>query len=142
MSTGATGPFDGCYSSCGGEIPWPFQVSNQAVELSDGEKYLLIGTVEIRANRAFFVVDLVRHPWLSTAKRREYPGYILQGTTDYWKAYEGKRIRLVSTANWSVVQDTVTHDFKMEVMLASLADPAVVAEKNEKGPSSEPSTRD
>ena len=128
------GPFEGCYSSCGGEIQWPFQVSNQAVELSDGEKYLLMGTVEIRNNRAFFVVDLVKHPWLATAKRRDNPSYVLRGATDYWNGYEGKRIRLTSTAEWTVVQDLENRELRMEVILSSLADPAVVADKNEKNP--------
>ena len=133
----STGTFEGCYSSCGGEIPWPFQVSNQAVELSDGEKYLLMGTVEIRNSRAYFIVDLVKHPWLATAKRRENPAYLLEGSTDYWKAYEGKRIRLVSTATWATSQDVGTRAYAVTVSLQSLADPAVVAEKaegSEKGP--------
>ncbi len=127
--TRPSGPFEGCYSSCGGEIPWPFQVSNQAVELSDGEKYLLMGTVEILHGRAFFVVDLVKHPWLATAKRRENPRYMLQGATDYWKGYEGKRIRLVSTAAWSMSQDVATREYTLAISLHSLADPAIVAEK-------------
>jgi len=118
---------DGCYSTCGGEIPWPFQVSNQAVELSDGERYLLIGSVEIISGRPLFSVDLAKHPWLATAKRRENPRYILEGPTEYWKAFEGKRLRLVCTAIWNAVQDTDTHRYRMEVMLQSLADPAILA---------------
>jgi hypothetical protein len=119
---------EGCYSTCGGEIPWPFQVSNQAVELSDGERYLLLGKVVIQNNRAYFEVDLVKHAWLSTARRRQNPLYVLEGDTKYWSAYEGKRIRLVSTAQWAVVQDAGSHEFKVEVVLSSLADPAVTAD--------------
>jgi hypothetical protein len=121
--------FDGCFTSCGGEIPWPFQVSNQAVELSDGERYLLMGRVEIINDRPFFVVDLVKHPWLNTAKRRDNPRYVLEGAVEYWKAYAGKRIRLVSMAEWQTVQDVSNlHGYRVEVTLQSLADPAIIAD--------------
>jgi len=119
---------EGCYSTCGGEVPWPFQVSNQAVELSEGERYLLLGKVVIQNNRAYFEVDLIKHAWLSTAKRRQNPRYALEGDTKYWAAYEGKRIRLVSTAQWVVVQDTASHEFRVEVTLSSLTDPAVTSD--------------
>jgi hypothetical protein len=98
------------------------------VELSDGERYLLLGKVVIDGGRAYFEVDLTKHAWLATTKRKQNPRYVLEGSVDYWAAYSGKRIRLVSTAQWAVVQDVTNHDLKVEVVLQSLADPAITAD--------------
>jgi len=129
-------PMDGCYSNCGGEVPWPFEVSNQLVELSDGERYLLIGTVEMIAGRPYFAVDLSKHSWLGNQARRQNPRYPLSGNTEYWLRFMGKRIRLVGMARWVVVREIESRQFRVEVTLSSLAVPAVLSSS----PSSPPST--
>ena len=57
---------DGCFSTCGGEIPWPFQTANQVAELADGERYVLMGRVILHSAEARFDVDLAHHTWLAS----------------------------------------------------------------------------
>jgi hypothetical protein len=113
------------FSTCGGEIPWPFQVSNQAVELADGERYLLMGEIEVVEDKAFFIVDLERHAWLNGARRKANPRYPLKGNATDWSKYAGKRVRLVAMAKWIVFRDPAMRGYRVDVILQSLADPAV-----------------
>lgn len=119
-------PVGGGYSTCGGDVPWPLELSNQQVELADGARYLLIGTVEINAGRAYFLVDLAKQAWLSNPKRRQNPRYPLLGNVEYWEAYSGKRVRIAGIAQWNVLREIGTRQHKVEVFLRSLADPAVL----------------
>jgi hypothetical protein len=119
----------GCYSTCGGDVPWPFELSNQTAELADGERYLLFGRVEIQGGQAYFVVDLARHPWLASAKRKRNPKYqLISGDLAYWQTYLGRSLRVAARARWQIIESlkgaSKTH--KIEVMLESFADPAVL----------------
>jgi hypothetical protein len=113
---------DGCFSTCGGEIPWPFQTSNQVVELADGERYVLMGEVVYLRGIPYLIVDLDAHPWLATARRRQDPSYPLMGSGAYWKQYVGRRIQLRAVARW-----VVSAGGEVSVLLESLTDPAVVS---------------
>jgi len=62
-----------------GDVPTPF-VSNEKVELADGETYTLIGRFVIREGNLWFQVDLDAHPWLANQKRKEFPFYRVIGT--------------------------------------------------------------
>lgn len=126
-------PVGGCYSTCGGDVPWPLEVSNQQVELADGARYLLIGTVEMNAGRAYFIVDLAKQPWLSNPRRRQNPRYPLSGNVEYWEAYAGKRVRIAGMAQWSVVREVDARQYRVDVVLRSLADPAVLVPGAEEG---------
>ena len=112
---------DGCFATCGGEIPWPFQTSNQVVELADGERYVLMGEVVFSRGVPTFMVDLQTHPWLATARRRQDPSYRLSGSGSYWKQYVGQRVQLRVVARWMVSSDA-----EVTILLESLTDPAVV----------------
>ena len=115
------------FSTCGGEIPWPFQVSNQAVELADGERYLLMGQIDVVDEKAYFVVDLERHAWLKGARRKANPRYPLKGESINWSKYAGKRVRLVAMAKWIVYRDPAMRGYRVDVILQSLAEPAVAS---------------
>jgi hypothetical protein len=116
---------DNCFSTCGGEIPWPFQASNQVVELANEERYVLMGSIEFRDGFPRFVVDLEEHPWLATAQRKLDPSYRLLGTLEYWKRFESKRIQLRAVARWLPV--STPGNALVEVALDSLVEPAVVS---------------
>lgn len=80
-----------------GHSPDPLTVFNQYVELSDKELYLLRGTVVLapghqgrgRKLQPYFDVDTGAHPWLGGAHRKRNPVYLIEGTTAYWRAYNG-----------------------------------------------------
>ncbi|NDD91734.1 hypothetical protein EBZ37_06590 [bacterium] len=121
-----TAPDENCFSTCGGEIPWPFQLSNQTVELADGDKYVLMGRVVIKNGSPRFVVDLERHPWLANSQRKVDSSYPLVGSVEYWKRYEDKLLQLRAQARW--VPNTSGQAPYVDVTLSSLADPAVMRE--------------
>jgi hypothetical protein len=129
---------EGGYSTCGGEIPWPFQVSNQAVELADGERYLLMGSVEVTDGKAYFLVDLQKHAWLAGSRRKANPRYPLKGDETYWLQYAGKRVRLVAMAKWIVFRDPAMRGYRVDVILQSLADPAVSNRPGQGGATTRP----
>jgi hypothetical protein len=110
-----------CFSTCGGEIPWPFQTANQVAELADGERYVLMGMVSVVRGDPSLIVDLEAHPWLANSRRRSGEGYPLLGMSQYWKKYAGKKIQLRATAYW-----TASDEGRITVMLESQSDPAVV----------------
>lgn len=116
---------ENCFSTCGGEIPWPFQASNQVVELANDERYVLMGFIEFRDGLPRFVVDLEEHPWLATAQRKVDPSYRLLGTLEYWKRFEFKRIQVRAIARWLPVSNSGSSI--VEVALDSLTEPAVVS---------------
>ena len=120
---------DGCFSTCGGEIPWPFQTANQVVELADGERYVLMGRVLLIGSEPHFVVDLNQHPWLANSRRRADSSYPLAGTASYWRRYNGRRVQLRAVARWLYIESVGSTD----ILLESLSDPAVVSEKDSRG---------
>jgi hypothetical protein len=113
---------ESCFSTCGGEIPWPFQTANQVAELADGERYVLLGVVSSLRGEPSLVVDLEAHPWLANSRRRDGEGYPLLGTSQYWKKYVGKKIQLRAIARWSS-----SDEGQVLITLESQSDPAVVA---------------
>jgi hypothetical protein len=86
----------------GGEIPTPFS-SNQKVELADGEIYSLVGTVKLYGGEAYFEIDFAQHPWLASAKRQSSPYYALSNPIDYWRKFEGAKLRLSVEAQGEIV---------------------------------------
>ncbi len=113
---------ESCFSTCGGEIPWPFQSSNQVVELADGERYVLMGQITLVRGEPRLVVDLGAHPWLANARRKYDSSYPLLGLVQYWKKYTGKTVQLRAVARWMV-----SSIGDVEIMLDSQSDPAVVS---------------
>jgi len=113
---------ESCFSTCGGEIPWPFQTANQVAELADGERYVLMGVVATVRGEPSLVVDLEAHPWLANSRRRFGEGYPLLGLSQYWKKYAGKKIQIRAIAHWSSSDEGV-----VTIMLESQSDPAVVS---------------
>jgi hypothetical protein len=114
-----------CFSTCGGEIPWPFQVANQVAELAHGERYVLLGRVEFRAGMPTFVVDLREHAWLSNGRRRQDPAYPLLGSIAYWKKYDERIVQLRAEARWAGTGREGAD--AVEVYLQSQSDPAVLS---------------
>jgi hypothetical protein len=86
----------------GGDVPIPYSLTNQRVELADGEVYTLDGMVVFSGGRPYFEVDLSEHPWLANAKRRGSPLYPVTGSASSWKRYEGMRVRLQAMAKGEV----------------------------------------
>ncbi len=118
---------DTCFSTCGGEIPWPFSASNQVVELSNGDRYVLMGWVNFRNGNPRFAVDLEEHPWLANSRRKLDPSYSLLGAPSYWRAYEGQKIQLRAVAKVVTAEDQGR--IVLEITLQSLTDPAVVGHR-------------
>jgi hypothetical protein len=98
-----------------GHQPDPHTVFNQRAELAGGELYLLRGTVVIaskspsasltRKKQPYFHVDLGAHPWLASAIRKANPYYLIEGTTSYWRAYNGSYGELAVKARVQFVTD-------------------------------------
>jgi hypothetical protein len=83
-------------TATGGEVPIPFEDSNQRVELADGEIYTLIGRVRFQLDTPYLEVDLGQHPWLANSKRKLSPVYPIDVSPSLpvdWKVLEGKLVK-------------------------------------------------
>jgi hypothetical protein len=83
----------------GHDVPTPFQIYNQTVELADRVSYLLYGKVVFAADLPFFEVDLSAHRWLANPQRRDLPLYPLEGLAAYWRRFENAHVRLSVVAH-------------------------------------------
>lgn len=89
----------------GGEIPTPFQELNQRAELADGEFYVLVGQVTQLTQTdgsvaAYLAIDFQSQPWLANGLRQKFPYYRLEGDTEFWSQYNGKKVRISCLARW------------------------------------------
>jgi hypothetical protein len=88
----------------GGEMPTPFQILNQRVELADGEFYILEGqVVSLQLNGVdtpYLAIDLQEQSWLANNYRQNFPYYQLEGTWDYWNQFKGKTVKLSCRARY------------------------------------------
>ncbi|MDR3606493.1 MAG: hypothetical protein P4M08_03830 [Oligoflexia bacterium] len=102
--------------SGGGEIPTPFTLSNQHVELADGEQYELIGQVVSGARlsdslpydaaQAWFQPDFNAQPWLASQARLANPGYPMENAPwSSWTIYSQKAVRLTVVAHGVIQMD-------------------------------------
>ncbi|MGK5089822.1 hypothetical protein WDW86_19905 [Bdellovibrionota bacterium FG-2] len=117
----------------GEEIPTPLS-SNDRVELADQEHYLLVGQVVIRSTydvtgsgnalveRAYFEVDLSAHVWLANAKRRNDPGYPLEGSLTFWRKFQKMRVKVSVEAEGRILTNEA-HQPEYVITLKALADP-------------------
>ena len=79
-----------------GHSPDPLTVFNQYVELRIGAlslaRHRRAGARTSGRGRKlqpYFDVDTGAHPWLGGAHRKRNPVYLIEGTTAYWRAYNG-----------------------------------------------------
>lgn len=93
-----------------GDIPTPFGVYNNKVELADKEFYLLVGTVGIEKptapgfkSRAYLEIDHKQHPWIAHPNGRTSKRYTLEGSISFWKQYQYLKVRVSCQARGSVV---------------------------------------
>jgi hypothetical protein len=88
-----------------GDVPTPF-VSNEKVELADGEIYTLIGRFVIREGNLWFQVDLEAHPWLANQKRKDFPFYRVIGTRVDLEpvAVRAERVQALMKAEGAIVE--------------------------------------
>jgi hypothetical protein len=81
----------------GHEVPTPFGITNRRFELSNGELYTLAG----RVKWPHFIVDLSRHPFLSSTGKLTKE-YLLEGSESQWKDMEYSYVRLTFKAHGKV----------------------------------------
>lgn len=105
-----------CIGGGGIDVPTPFENTNRKAELSDGEDYTLegyvmmfdpewdSGTRSMDRARPFLRVDLARHPWLASAKRKAFPYYMLEGNPSFWRDLELRSVRIVVRATSHILQ--------------------------------------
>jgi hypothetical protein len=109
-----------------GDIPTPLLNSaNRAVELADGEHYVLIGQVLYWNDMPWFEVDLNEQPWLASANRVKSPFYPLEGSHDYWLKYQNRRVKIVVGAT-GAVQTTASGGLVYSIHLFPLAGPIIL----------------
>jgi hypothetical protein len=88
----------------GGEMP-RFMPGDTKVELANGEKYSLKGTIEVRATGPFLRIDLKAQPWLATTARVKSPYYRLTSGSINWNRFRGQRVIVLGTAHYAIYSD-------------------------------------
>jgi hypothetical protein len=112
------GPNDHSYGG-GGEIPFPFGVVNQRLELADGELYALIGTVVFEGGTPFLEVDLDKHPWLANDRRLNDSRYPLECVGVNWRDFEGMKVRLFVEAHGKVLMEAGAAKYEISLGLVT-----------------------
>ena len=115
-------------------FPDPF-TSNDKAELADGEHYTLQGTLLRDSDGVHFIqVDFKEHPWLATAKRRNYPFYDLEENSRSSLNLDtilGKVVRVQGKAHGKIVrytyQDGTVSAPQYEISVQLSADPVLVS---------------
>ncbi len=97
-----------------GDVPTPF-ISNEKVELADGENYTLIGKFIVRDGNLWFQVDLDAHPWLANQKRKEFPFYRVIGTRVDLEpvVVRADRVQAVVKAEGSIIERDLRPSFRI-----------------------------
>jgi hypothetical protein len=75
----STRPIPGCnVPKIGGDkVPFPLRNANSKFELAENETYLLNGHVMQNEGKLYFKVDFETQPWLATAKRVQFPYFLI-----------------------------------------------------------------
>jgi hypothetical protein len=84
----------------GERVPFPLKEANTKFELSDGQTYLLNGTLTVDGTKVLLKIDFVSQPWLATPKMLAYP-YMEVTSMDASTAnqYSGKLVQIAVVAN-------------------------------------------
>jgi hypothetical protein len=110
-----------------GDVPTPF-ISNEKVELADGETYTLIGRFVIREGNVWFQVDLDAHPWLANQKRKDFPFYRVIGTRVDLEpvVVRAERVQALMKAEGAVIEKDLRPLYRLGVEV--LENPTVPSE--------------
>ncbi len=109
----------------GGESPRGLS-GETTVELAPGEKYILMGIVNIIDNEPYLEINLKKHRWLASAARLREPFYRIEAPAAQWKKYRGREISIVATARYTA-WETRSGKLTIEVYLAPAEDPVPAA---------------
>lgn len=61
----------------GDKVPFPLRNANTKFELAENETYLLNGFLYQKEGKYYFKVDFETQPWLMTAKRAQFPYFLI-----------------------------------------------------------------
>jgi hypothetical protein len=72
------------------------------VELANGEKYILSGTIEANGTNLYLHINLHQFPWLASHTRVANPFYRIDDAAGAWTKYLGKNVTILATAKYTV----------------------------------------
>ncbi len=95
------------------------------VELANGERYILSGSLETDGAGLFLRIDLHQFGWLASRTRVANPYYRINDTALAWKKYIGKNVTILATAKYTVFTQTGKTVF--EIVLTPADQPVIDA---------------
>ena len=102
----------------GERVPFPIQKANTKFELSEGETYLLNGTLVVMDGQVYFKLDLEIQPWLATARVVQFPYFLVDtvsmGTV---KHLQGRLVQVAVVAHRMAPANRPGDDIKLNSIL-------------------------